>query len=111
MEFQGFIDFIYYLLICYTIIYLCMMTYYCIIYFRRKTKEFYWNNASKEKIMQKLKKTIKKFDNKTILFSNFTVIKKIYELSMNNEEFRIYCFQSGLKPRVLAIITSFNESQ
>ncbi len=88
-----------------------MLTYYCFLYFSRKTKELYWNNTSKENVMNKLKKTVKKFDNKTILFSNFTVIKKIYELSNNNEHFRIYCFESGLKPRIIAITTGFKHSQ
>lgn len=87
------------------------MTYYSFLYFTRKTKELYWNNASKQHFMHKLKKTVKKFDNKTLLFSNFTIIKKIHELSNNNQEFRIYCFQSGLKPRIISITSSFNKSQ
>lgn len=108
MELQLFIDIVYYLLICYLIVYVYMMSYYCFLYFTRKTKELYWNHTSKEMLMHKLKKTVKKFDNKTILFSNFSIIKKIHELSAN-EEFRIYCFESGLKPRIIEITTGFKQ--
>lgn len=88
------------------------MTSYAYCHFRIVFLEKYWNSASEEKFIQKIKTLLLDVNPNIIIFSNRNLIYKLNYIysTMNHLEkskFRVAAFKNGVKPRLKKMIDHY----
>lgn len=88
------------------------MVSYAYTHFRIAFLEKYWNFASEEKFIQKIKTLLLDVNPNIVIFSNRNLMYKLNYIysTMNHLEksrFRVAAFKNGVKPRLRKIIEHY----
>jgi len=101
-----------YLILFYIISWSLTMISYAYTHFRIVALEKYWNFASEEEFIQKIKTLLLDVDPSIVIFSNRNLAYKLnYTYNAmsypDKNKFRIAAFQNGVKPRLRKIIDKY----
>lgn len=101
-----------YIILFYIISWSLAMISYAYTHFRIIALEKYWNLASEEEFIQKIKTLLLDVDPSIVIFSNRNLAYKLnYTYNkmsyLDKNTFRITAFQNGVKPRLRKIIDKY----
>jgi hypothetical protein len=96
----------------YIITWVLTMVSYAYFHFRIVLLEKYWNSASEEEFIQKIKTLLLDVNPNMIIFSNRNLMYKLnYVYStmshLEKNKFRVSAFKNGVKPRLRKIIEKY----